>query len=537
MAKKIILILIGIVFVLGVVVYQFFLKEEKPKFATAKVLRGTVVKEVSETGTVKITDNLELGFKNSGRIKKIYIEVGDIVEKGEKLAELDTDQLFIQLQEAKAALEVARADYNKLLAGSSPEEIKVAEAALYNAQVVLKNAQQNLKDVEAEAKEDLKQAYEDALNILDAAFLKIYNAYTVVDDIQRDYFNSNDQEGIKVKEAKDKIERAMNESETYIEEAKNNPLEEKIDKALSETENRLKEAWNALGVIREATETVNYQDTVSSSDKTSLDNQKEYINTAHTNIVNAQQTITKTKVSNQKNINAAQAQVTKAQAELKKKEEELALKKAEPRQEDIDLYQAKIRQAESQVSLLEAKIRDATIISPESGQIIEINKKEGETVQPTDSVISFLPSGPFQVKVDIYEEDIPWVKIDKPVKITLPAFPGEIFKGRVVSVNPAEKIIEGVVYYEVAIDFQNYREGIKQGMTADIVIESDKRENVLAIPEEALEEVNGTPRVRVFKDKEVEEREIKIGLKGSNGLVEVLSGLSEGERVITGKNL
>ena len=72
-----------------------------------------------------------------------------------------------------------------------------------------------------------------------------------------------------------------------------------------------------------------------------------------------------------------------------------------------------------------------------------------------------LPQSPFQVAVDIYEEDIVKVKIGNPVDIKLTAFPDKIFKGKVIAIDPAEKIIEGVVYYEVTIDFEEAAAGIK----------------------------------------------------------------------------
>lgn len=531
LSKKIILIII-IALVLGVIIYKFFIKEKKPEFVFEKVARGTVLKEISETGTVKISEKVNLSFKDSGRIEKIYVGVGDIVEDGQQLAKLDTSQLLIELTEAQAAFGVVQADYNKLLAGSSAEEIKVAETAVLNAQVTLENAQQNLKDIEAEAVEDLKQAYEDALNTLDDSYLKIYNAFNVADSIRRTYFTINDQEGINVRENRDKIQSALNQVKSYIADAKKDSQYEKIDTALSKTKESLEDTRDALEIIRDMTEEPIYRNDVSSTDKTSLDNHKSYIITAITNIINAQQTISATKITNETNINTAKAEVSTAEAKLQKAQDELALKKAGPTQENIDLYLAKIKQAEVKVSLVGNKIQEAVIKSPSSGQITKINKREGEMVQPTDSVISFLPAGPFQIEVDIYEEDIVNVKISNPVRITLAAFSNEILGGKVISIDPAEKLIEGVIYYEVTIDFEETKEGIKPGMTADIVIESAKKENVLVISKNALKKIDGKKIVQVFKDGQIKEREIETGLEGSNDLIEVVSGLSEGEEVV-----
>ncbi len=532
-SKKVIIIII-VIAVLGFIIYNFFVKDGEPEYILEKVSYGTVIKEVSETGAVKISEEINLSFRNSGRIDKIYVKVGDKVELGQELAKLDTSQLYIELTEAQAALEVTQADYNKLLAGSSAEEIKVAETEVLNAQIVLDNAEQSLEDIKADAGEDLNQAYEDALDVLDDAYLKLYNAYNVADSIYRSYFTSNDQEGIKVKDSRDKIESALSQAKSYIDDAKSDSQNEKTDTAVSENKEALEDTRDALEVIRNMTEATLYRGTVSSADKTSLDNQKTYINTVYTDLVAAQQTISSTKITNETNINTAEASVSTSEVALQKAQDQLALKKAGPTQENIDLYSAKIKQAQAKVSLLYNKINEAVLKSPIQGQITKINKREGETVQTTNSVISFMPEGPFQVEVDIYEEDIVSVKIDNFVRVSLPAFPDEVLEGRVISIDPAEKLIDGIVYYEVNIIFSTEKENIKPGMTADVVIETDKKENVLIISRAALKKINGEKIVRVFKKGKAEDRKIEIGMEGDE-YVEVISGLAEGEEVIIGE--
>ena len=90
-----------------------------------------------------------------------------------------------------------------------------------------------------------------------------------------------------------------------------------------------------------------------------------------------------------------------------------------------------------------------------------------------------------------------------------------------------------MVYYEVTIDFNNIPEGLKSGMTADLVIKTATRENVLFVPKDAISEKDGKSFVKILKNKkDFEEREIKTGLEGSDGNVEIISGLSEGAKVI-----
>ena len=120
------------------------------------------------------------------------------------------------------------------------------------------------------------------------------------------------------------------------------------------------------------------------------------------------------------------------------------------------------------------------------------------------------------------------------VRIVLIAFPKQTFLGKVLSIDPAEKLIDDVVYYEITIDFNGDQEGIKSGMTADIVIETNKKDNILRIPANAIEKIGGKYLVQVTKSGKIENREITTDLEG-NYYYEVVSGLKEGEEIIVGK--
>jgi len=516
MDKKFISAII-IIFVLILTVYQFFFRDKEPSFELAEVSRGRVYQEVIETGQVKKGEEISLSFQTAGKIENIYVEVGQIVEAREKLVRLDADNLLIQLQEAKAAQDLAQAKLDKVLAGATSEEIKVTETKVENYQISLTTAQENLD-----------QAFEDAQNSLNDAYLKIYNAFNAVDSIKRTYFTSNNQESIKVREDKDKIEQAMSQSKHYLDISRTSPTNENINKAISEMKIALETTSEALKTVRETCETPLYRSTVSTTDKTSLDTHRGYVNTALTNITNSQQTIS-----------SEELDVAAAGGNLQTAKDELALLIAEPRQEDIDLHQAQVNQAKAQIALLQNSLQETTLISPIKGQITQIYKETGEQVQPMlqDLVITLLPAIPFEIEVDIYEEDVVKIKIGNQVHISLVAFPEQIFEGQIISIGPAEKLIEGVVYYEANIGpAPNSEKWIpdtaRPGMTADLTIKTAEKENALIVSEEAIQKKNRKTIVPVFKDDAIEEREIEIGLWGSNDVVEVVSGLEEGEKVI-----
>jgi len=488
-------LIFGVIILVIIIIasYFIFLKKEKNGYSLAKVSRANVVQEISETGIVKMGDKISLGFKNSGKIEKISVKSGDEVKKGQELAKLDTGEIILQLKEAQAGLQIIQAE--KL------------------------NTDISLEDVKKIAEEGLKNAYQNAVTNLEDYYVKAYNASNLVNSIKRDYFERGDQESIIIADNEAIIRIAFEEIKYHREIINAAPkVDENIDTALSKTKDALFKIINSLGTIRETIEKSGYYNIVSSTDEILLDNHKTYINTAYTSVVNTQQNISTVKTNNTANINNAE-QLTR---EIENKLTE----------ETNSLFYSKVQQAEAKISLLQNQIQEGVLSSPADGKIIKIEKREGEIAKATESIISFLPSVPFQITADIYEEDIVKVKVDNPVDIKLTAFPDKIFKGKVFNIDPAEKLIDGVVYYEVNIYFEEFPREIKPGMTADITIKTDSKENVLTVPKSAIGKKDDKAFVQILKDGKNEERQIQIGLQGSNDLVEVISGLQQGEEVI-----
>lgn len=532
MKPKTIIFAFILLFVIVAAGYKYFPRSEELTYDFTIVKVGNIIQEVSATGQVKRGEEINLGFKSSGEIEEINVEVGQKVKEGQVLVKLDTTQLQIQLQEAKAILETAQINLSKLLAGASQEEIQVAKTTVDNAQTSLEQDLQSLENIETQAEEDLKAVYEDALIIIEDSYLKTYSAFNVAELVQQTYFPLDAQERLEVRDNKDKIKQAANEIKAYFDKVKAVPTNEDIDTALSVIEKALEDASDALKFIREICNEPAYRDMVSLSDKTSLDAQRGYILTALTNISNSQQTISLIKITNTTNIDAAQAKVSSAEGALKAAEDQLTLLIAEPRQEDIDLCQAQIKQGQSKVQLLQSQMREAILKSPFEGEVIRLNKKEGEQVQAM-IVISLIPQVSFQIEVDIPETDIGKVDLKDPCKITLDALPEIEFSGKIMEIDPAESVIQGVVYYKVKASLEAEEDKIKPGMTANISITTDSRENVLILPQRAVIKKNGNKMVKIPVKRSFQEVEVQTGLIGSEGKIEIVSGLKEGDKVIT----
>lgn len=496
--RKTVIIVVIILLIVGYLFVKPLFKNPLDAYRIEKIEKGLVLQEVSETGSVKATETINLSFKSTGRIDSINVNVGDSVKPGDILAKIDTNQLAIQLKDAKASLIVATSQYDKILNGSTPEDVKITE------------------DARDSARQDLENAYDGALTSLDDAYVKIYNAYTTTDSIQMSYFTSFDQVGNMVQESKSNISGALTTVKTYLDKAKSSSNNSDVDLALSKTISSLNTVVSSLKVLRDACDDDSYYSRVSTTDKASVDTQRGYINTALASVSSEKQSIDAYKLA------------------LSKAESQLAFKKAAARPEDINLYKAQVAQAEARVDLLQQQISENYLRSPINGRITKINNDPGEVVAANSPLISLLSTNPFQIKVDIYEQDIVNVKVGNAVKINLVAFPKQIFLGKVLSVDPAEKIVDNVVYYEVTIDFDGNQEGIKSGMTADIIIETNRKENVVRIPKNAVEKIDSTEIVQVVAKGKIQNKEIKTDLEG-NDYLEVVSGLSEGDQIITGK--
>ena len=124
--KRIILIAVLVVIVAGLLFY-FFTRDKKEGNDFIKI-----------SGNIETTE-VDVGFKIPGRIVSRFFEEGDWVDQGKVLGKLDNEDLRNRLEVARATLMSAQARLSKLLAGSRPEEIREAEAAVNQAKSDLEN--------------------------------------------------------------------------------------------------------------------------------------------------------------------------------------------------------------------------------------------------------------------------------------------------------------------------------------------------------------------------------------------------------------
>ncbi|MFH1744967.1 MAG: efflux RND transporter periplasmic adaptor subunit [bacterium] len=202
---------------------------------------------------------------------------------------------------------------------------------------------------------------------------------------------------------------------------------------------------------------------------------------------------------------------------------------------DISLAQARIKQARAAVDSLNKQIENSAIIAPIDGVITKDNFKEGEQISMGAVVFAMLGENDFEIEVLVSEADISKISLDDKAKITLDSFGEDTeFYGKVYFVDPAETELQDVIYYKIKIEFDQEDKDVKSGMTANITIITDMKENALIIPNRAIIDKNGQGKfARVLENGQLVEKQVTIGINGDDGLMEILSGLNEGEDVVT----
>ena len=118
--------------------------------------------------------------------------------------------------------------------------------------------------------------------------------------------------------------------------------------------------------------------------------------------------------------------------------------------------------------------------------------------------------------------------------VTLDAYGDRaVFEAVVVSVDPAETIVEGVATYTTTLAFREADERIRSGMSANVSIVTAERTNVLAIPARAVTREDGRDVVRITRNEMPTVVPVTLGVRASDGLVEIIEGVAEGDTVIT----
>jgi Cu(I)/Ag(I) efflux system membrane fusion protein len=174
-----------------------------------------------------------------------------------------------------------------------------------------------------------------------------------------------------------------------------------------------------------------------------------------------------------------------------------------------------------------------TIYAPSSGIVLKREALPGKYVEPGTTLYEVADLSRVWISADIYESEVAAVKLNQPTSVMFAAYPGTTFRGKVAyvypSLNPEARTVR------VRVELPNPELKLKPGMYGNVLVQTDAV-RTLVVPKEAVLETG--LRQLVYLDRgqgRYEPVSVKLGRRSQDD-VEVLEGLTAGDRIVTSAN-
>jgi HlyD family secretion protein len=442
-------------------------------------------------GKILPARSADLRFLGPGLVGEIMVAEGDHVAEGAPLARLDSAELELNAEHARAALTQAQAAYEQLAAGAAPDTIAAAEASLAQAQAGARQvvgsvspsdlaaaradlaqaraAQAQLQagpkaDAIKQARAALAQAQADLQSQRDAlaaakgaADLGVQQAANALRDAQdaysRTYWDNRKAEGQPgdlsqtQKDAEESARRTVQNAEA----------------ALAQARLDLEQARQAeVSGIASATARVGQAQ--ASLDLLLTGADADQIAGARARVAAAEAALARlTGDARSGAVDAADAAVQQAQANLSQL-------KAGPRSVDLAVAKAQVQAAAVAVRQAELAIERATLRAPFAGTVVAIHLKAGE-LTPAEPAIVIAETSAWKIETsDLTELDIVAVNLGDQVTLSFDALPDLTLQGIVTDIKGLGSTYQGDVIYTVVVKPSGWDPRLRWNMTATVTI-------------------------------------------------------------------
>jgi RND family efflux transporter MFP subunit len=196
--------------------------------------------------------------------------------------------------------------------------------------------------------------------------------------------------------------------------------------------------------------------------------------------------------------------------------------------QQVENMRASMRQTQASLNLANKRLRDTQIRAPFAGHVKTREVTTGQYLKIQTPVMTIVNIDPLRARLSVPEKMSPWVRVGRDVKLSLEAFPGREFTGRISRINPS--VDEKNRTFEIEALVSNGAAELKPGSFVKATIPSDKVDSILAIPYNAAIYLFGAYKVFVIQGKTIKEREVKLGDRLGD-LVEIIEGLQGDEKI------
>ncbi|MFZ2189441.1 MAG: efflux RND transporter periplasmic adaptor subunit [Candidatus Magasanikiibacteriota bacterium] len=562
---------------------KFFTTADTVSYKTAKVEKGTLVNSISGTGQVAADNQVDIKSKTAGTVTVFNIKNSQEVKEGDLLAQIDSREAILNVNQAKTSLDLAELSLKELITPPSQTTIVQAENSLKKAKEDLASTkldQQISYDQTLESKkkaeDNLNKAYEDAYNTITNTFLDlpdvfsgIYNIlydnslsksepslnsddsndYDLLNSFLSDNWSERDQFESMLNNTKDShttTKKSFDDNFTIYKNSNRYSEKDLIENLLSQTietvrktadvvkdESNLLDFWVDYRTTQELSVwsgVTSFQSDLNSytskvnSHLSSLLSAERTIQDDKDSILNVERSLQQMKLNNPLNI---------AQAERSINEQELKLEDLKKGATELDIEDQRLAVEQKKNDLLSAQqsLADRSVRAPFAGVIVSTAISRGDEISANTTVCSLITKQKIAT-ITLNEIDIAKVKVGQKVNLTFDAVEDLTITGEVAEVDTLGTVSQGVVSYSVKIAFDIQDERIKPGMSVSASIIIDSKPDVLMVPMSAVKTQAGASYVEILVNNVPEKKNVQV--EGSNDIMtEIVGGLNEGEDVIT----
>lgn len=203
----------------------------------------------------------------------------------------------------------------------------------------------------------------------------------------------------------------------------------------------------------------------------------------------------------------------------------------------VDVALAARDSAASLLGQARKSLADTRILAPMAGVVAQRFVQPGEKVSPDNRIISIIDLSSMEAELPVPAADAGAIRVGQTVRLQIEGI-ADPFVGRVTRINPATQSGTRAISLYLSLDRSDVR--LRAGLFVQGLLALERRDNVIAVPPAAVRDQAGRRFVYVIEQGVIAEREVRLGLvdesaqavSGRPGLVEVISGLAAGERIV-----
>jgi HlyD family secretion protein len=443
---------------------------DQTQMQTAVIRTGDLTIYASGNGTLIAQSEASFGFDTSGQVTKVDAQVGDVVEAGQVLAELNSASATLAYQQAQRSMDEL----------TSPAAIATAQQAVATAQDDLVTSRKYLQYLISPAVQIWQERLADALEALAQAQAEAAA-------------NPSDEANKKVQEAQNAVTLAQ----------------ANLAVAKKDYPGYIKATFTETETLRNGEEKVIYY--VDATGK------------RYTNVYTPSQT----------DIDSAQAAYDLANATLKEAETYLAALNGEeiPESATGSSLSTFITAKENLLSAQD-EIESTKLTAPISGTVMTFDLNVGDYVSSGTAIATISDLAHPSLEIYMDESDWPNVKVDNQVEVTFDILPNRTFTGKIIQVDPGLYSDNGTSVVRAIVSLANVDKSfnLPLGTSASVEVTGGSAKNAILVPLEALNQKGDQYTVYVVENGTLTERVVEVGLQDSL-YAEVTSGLKAGEVV------